>query len=448
MFGGNNTDIFDGGEGNDLLRGGNNNDTLLGNGGNDTLIGDKGSDVFNGDAGNDRMIWNDGDGSDTMRGGLGIDVTEFNGSVAQGDDLVLKADGQKANFQRLNLVPITLDVDDTEQFEINGLGGDDTLNVKDLSGTDVQQVQFKGNDGSDRLDATPTNVKINADGGNGNDTLQGGRNNDLLRGGNDNDSLAGNGGNDTLIGDKGSDTFEGGIGDDRMIWNDGDGSDTMRGGLGIDVTEFNGSVAQGDNLVLKADGQKANFQRLNLVPITLDVDDTEQFEINGLGGDDTLNVKNLFGTDVRQVEFQGNEGNDILDARQTNVKIIADGGVGNDTLIGGSNNDSLVGGAGNDFLQGGGGNDTLIGGSANTATIGFIDTMNGGNGSNTYVLGNANSSFYNDGNSTTSGLNDYALIQGFNPVQDKIQLQGSAKNYVLGASPINGTAGTAIAFLR
>jgi Ca2+-binding RTX toxin-like protein len=453
IIGNDGDDTLNGLGGDDILRGGNNNDAMRGGAGNDTMVGDKGSDVFTGGFGDDRMIWNDGDGSDIMRGDSGTDVTEFNGSVAQGDDLVLKADGSKANFQRLNLVPITLDVDDTEQFEINGIGGDDTLNVKDLSATDVQQVKFKGGDGNDRLDASQTNVKIYANGGNGNDTMRGGNNtdilnggegNDAIRGGNNNDTLRGGNGNDILVGDKGSDFFDGGWGDDRMIWNDGDGSDTMRGGIGKDVTEFNGSVAQGDDLILKADGGKAIFQRLNLVPITLDVDDTEQFEINGIGGDDTLNVKDLAATDVQQVKFTGGDGNDRLDASQTNVKIYADGGNGNDTLIGGTNDDTLIGGEGSDFLNGGGGNDVLNAGSINPAATGVIDTLTGGNGGDRYVLTNGTSVYYNDGNNATAGLNDYALIQGFNTSQDKIQLQGAASKYVLGSSPISGISGTGI----
>jgi Ca2+-binding RTX toxin-like protein len=434
-------DTLYGEKGNDLLRGGNDNDRLWGGDGNDILVGDKGSDVFEGGNGNDIMVWNDGDGSDIMRGGAGYDTTVFNGSVALGDEITLQANGGRAIFQRVNLVPITLDVDDTEQFAINGLGGDETFTVKDLSGTDVQKVIFNGNDGNDRLDASQTNVNIIADGGAGHDTLVGGKASDFLRGGNDNDHLSGNHGNDILVGDKGSDVFEGGSGNDRMIWNDGDGSDIMRGGAGYDTTVFNGSVALGDEITLQANGGRAIFQRVNLVPITLDVDDTEQFEINGLGGDETFTVKSLAGTDVQKVIFNGNDGNDRLDASQTNVNIVADGGKGNDTLIGGTNNDTLIGGEGSDLLTGGGGNDVLVGGSV---TGGSIDTFNGGNGSDRYVLASANSVFYNDGNNSTAGLNDYALIQGFNTSQDKIQLEGSASRYVLGSSPINGVGGTGI----
>ncbi|MEG3845746.1 calcium-binding protein, partial [Microcoleus sp. herbarium19] len=127
-----------------------------------------------------------------------------------------------------------------------------------------------------------------------------------------------------------------------------------------------------------------------------------------------------------------------------NVKIYADGGNGNDTLIGGNNDDTLIGGAGRDFLSGGGGNDVLNAGSINPAVTGVIDTLTGGNGSDRYILANGTSVYYNDGNNTTAGLNDYALIQGFNTSQDKIQLAGSASKYVLGASPVRGVNGTAI----
>ncbi|WP_019507742.1 calcium-binding protein [Pleurocapsa sp. PCC 7319] len=353
-------DTLIGSQVNDLLRGGDDDDILEGGYGDDTLIGDKGSDLFKGGKGDDRLIWNDGDGSDIMEGGEGYDVTEFNGSLESGDELLLQANGERASFDRLNLVPINLDVDDVEQFEINGLGGDDSLTVKDLTGTDVQSVVFNGGDGNDYLDASETAVPITADGGAGHDTLIGSQVNDLLRGGDDDDILEGGYGDDTLIGDKGSDLFKGGKGDDRLIWNDGDGSDIMEGGEGYDVTEFNGSLESGDELLLQANGERASFDRLNLVPINLDVDDVEQFEINGLGGDDSLTVKDLTGTDVQSVIFNGGDGNDYLDASQTFTDIIASGGAGNDNLIAGYGNDLLSGEDGDDTLTGGAGADTFV----------------------------------------------------------------------------------------
>ena len=195
-------------KGNDLLRGGDGIDTILGLKGNDTIIGDKGDDLKFGGKGDDLLIWNNGDGSDRMEGGRGYDVTQVNGAVDAGDDFELRANGHRSEFERLNLGPFTLNVDNVEKFEINGGGGDDTLNVKDLTGTDVRQVVFRGGKGDDYFDASHTSVDVMAYGGKGNDSLTGGRGDDLLEGGNGNDLLKGGKGADTFVlGFKGIDTI-------------------------------------------------------------------------------------------------------------------------------------------------------------------------------------------------------------------------------------------------
>ena len=346
----------EGDAGDDTLIGGSANDTLIGGDGNDSIEGEKGDDVMIGGAGDDVLEWDDGDGSDTISGGDGYDVVEVEGSLLQGDDFVLAQDGNKAIFDRINLGKFTLTVDTSEKFEVSGEGGDDLFTVKDLSATDVKLVEFSGGAGNDTLNASASNTQIIADGGAGNDLLSGSSVPEIT------DTLKGGAGNDTIIGNKGDDQMFGDAGRDRLIWNNGDGSDIMEGGKGYDVVEVNGAIADGDNFELRANGQRAEFERLNLGPFTLDVDDVEKFEINGGGGNDTLNVQDLTGTDVKRVVFNGGDGDDILDASASNVKIYADGGAGNDTLIGGSGDDLLIGGDGSDLLIGGGGNDTLIGG--------------------------------------------------------------------------------------
>ncbi|MDJ0577216.1 MAG: calcium-binding protein, partial [Xenococcaceae cyanobacterium MO_234.B1] len=119
--------VFNGGAGNEFIFGSNQADTLNGGGGNDTIIGNQGDDLKIGGAGDDLLIWNDGDGSDTMEGGsgwddFGWDVVEVNGAVDAGDDFELRANGHRAEFERLNLGNFILDIDDVEQMEINGLG--------------------------------------------------------------------------------------------------------------------------------------------------------------------------------------------------------------------------------------------------------------------------------------------------------------------------------------
>ncbi|ELS00577.1 putative calcium-binding protein [Xenococcus sp. PCC 7305] len=333
-----------------------NDDTLLGGVGNDTIVGNRGNDLKIGGEGNDLLIWNNGDGSDIMEGDAGYDTTQVNGAVDNGDNFELRANGDRAEFERLNLGNFVLDVDNVEQFEINGGGGDDTLTVKDLTGTDVQKVFFNGGEGNDFLDASLSNVEIIANGEAGNDFLSGSSVPAII------DNLDGGIGDDTIIGNRGDDIKIGGEGNDRLIWNNGDGSDIMEGDAGYDVTEVNGAVDNGDDFELRANGERTEFERLNLGNFVLDVDNVERFEINGGGGDDTLTIKDLTGTDVAEVVFTGDLGNDILDASQTNVQV---------TALGGDGNDSLTGGSGNDFLDGGDGNDTLIGGTgADTFVVG------------------------------------------------------------------------------
>src|SRR6185295_17912312 len=80
--------------------------------------------------------------------------------------------------------------------------------------------------------------------------------------------------------------------------------------------------------------------------------------INGFGGDDVINAAALPATGLRLL-VDGGAGNDKLT-----------GGAGNNTLIGGNDNDVLTDGNGNDQLNGGKGNDTLTGGNGN-------DTLHG-----------------------------------------------------------------------
>ena len=354
ILGGGGADSLLGNRGADSIEGGEGVDTLRGGRGNDTLIGNTEGDRIRGGNGDDLLIWNNGDGSDIMRGGRGFDTVQVNGAVDAGDDFELRANGRRAEFERLNLGNFVLDVNKVEQFEINGLGGDDTLTVRDLTGTDVRQVIFNGADGNDLLDASLSNTAIMANGGTGEDLLSGSNVPEIT------DTLDGGIGNDTIIGNQGADLKIGGDGDDRSIWNNGDGSDTMEGGHDFDVVEVNGAVDAGDDFELRANGHRAEFERLNLGNFVLDVDDVEQFEINGLGGDDTLTVRDLTGTDVRQVIFNGADGNDLLDASLSNTAIMANGGTGDDTLSGGSANDTLVGGNGNNVYTGGAGADVFV----------------------------------------------------------------------------------------
>lgn len=116
----------------------------------------------------------------------------------------------------------------------------------------------------------------------------------------------------------------------------------------------------------------------------------------------------------------------------TNCKDTLIGTDGQDNISGLNGKDYLVGLQGNDVLDGGNGSDKLIGvdpGSAQPG-LGELDTLTGGHCSDTFVLGDANHVYYNDGLSSSPGLNHYALITDFYR-QDTIQLKGAASDYLL-----------------
>jgi Ca2+-binding RTX toxin-like protein len=331
-------DIITGSPDDDILNGGAGNDTLNGNAGDDRITGNTGSDTMNGDAGNDVMVWNPGDGSDVMNGGAGGgDDAELNGGN-NAENFAATPVAGRVRFERLSPGPFQLDVGpDTERLVLNANGGDDTM-VSDP--------------------ATPTAMLLN--GGTGLDTMSGGANADFINGGDDNDSLSGGPGIDRIVGDRGNDKMIGQAGDDTMVWNNGDGSDQMDGEAGLDEVEVNGAAGAGDAFEIAPNGQRVQFDRTNLGPFTLDIATSETFEINGLGGDDTLLVKP--GVPMA-VQADGGDGNDNLKGAEEQ-----------DTFFGGLGNDTLDGGGGNDLLDGQDGDDTIL------ARDGVGDLVRGGTG--------------------------------------------------------------------
>jgi Ca2+-binding RTX toxin-like protein len=319
--GGPGTDVIDGSPGDDVLRGGTESDDLRGNDGDDRITGDQqGDDVFGGN-GNDTLVWNNGDGSDVMDGdGGGGDEIEVNGA-SQADQFTLKpnpANPARTRFDRLNLVPFTLDIN-AERISVNGQAGNDSI---------------VGEAGLAPLILSTLN------GGVGTDAITGGDGADLITGGDDNDALAGGAGNDRIVGDRGGDGIAGGNGDDTMVWNNGDGSDKMDGEAGLDRVEVNGATEAGDAFTIAPNGGRAKFDRTNLVPFSLDIGSSEALDARGLGGNDT---------------FAAQPGTGAL------LAVTADGGSGDDVLTGAEEADTFSGGTGNDQLTGGAGPDSLDG---------------------------------------------------------------------------------------
>jgi Ca2+-binding RTX toxin-like protein len=402
LFGGAGNDTLTGGSGNDQLFGQAGNDTLLGKGGddllfggagNDVLIGGAGNDQVFGQAGNDRMVWNPGDGSDLNEGGAGIDTVEVNGGNGA-ETFTATPNGTRVRFDRTDPAPFSIDIGTSENLVVNMNGGDDV---------------FTGSNGLAPL------IALTVDGGAGNDRITGGDGNDRLIGGD---------GNDVIEGGRGNDTMFGGAGDDVFTWDPGDGSDVIEGQGGHDAMQFTGANV-GEHIDISANGPRVRFFR-DVGNVTMDLNGVEQIDFQALGGADTVTVNDLSGTDVAEVNIDlagvpgsgagdgqadtvvvdGTSGDDVAavvgDASGVSVlglaarvnitgtepandrltvntlagddvveasglaagaiQLTADGGDGNDVLIGSAGNDTLRGGAGDDVLIGGPGQDILDGG--------------------------------------------------------------------------------------
>jgi Ca2+-binding RTX toxin-like protein len=389
LTGGSGADALVGDDGNDLLLGKAGNDQLFGGAGDDTLTGGPGADRAQGQAGNDRMIWNPGDGSDLNEGGDGTDTVEVNGGDAA-EVFSAQAVGGRVLFRRVDPAPFTIDVGTSEKLALNAKGGDDS---------------FFGGTGLATLTA------FTVDGGAGNDSLFGTDGADTLIGGDGKDLIDGNAGNDTAFL---------GAGDDVFRWDPGDGSDVVDGQAGNDQLLFNGANLN-EKVDLSAVAGHLRFGR-DVGGVIMDVNDTEVVQFNALGGADSVTVHDLRGSDVRAVELDlttstgsgdrqtddvvleggsgrdvvtvsgiantvsvgglaasvfilGGEqadrlsvntlgGRDVVNAAGLNapIRFAADGGTGNDVLIGGASTNTLRGGEGDDVLIGGLGPNLLDGG--------------------------------------------------------------------------------------
>lgn len=268
------------------IDGGTENDLLIGGSGDETFIGGDGMDTIVMAGGNDRFIWNPGDATDIVDGGNGFDTVEINGD-AGGEDFTVTANGTRVRFDRINFSQFFLDIGTCEYLILNANAGNDTL-------------ACTGN-----LAAL---IQITADGGPGADTLLGGNGPDLLIGGDDDDFIDGN---------QGADTIRLGAGNDRFQWDPGDGNDTIEGQAGNDVILFNGSNAN-ETYEFSNNASRLRFTR-DVANITLDADGIEEFELRAFGGTDTINVSDLTGTALTQVNvdlagsFGGNAGDGLAD---------------------------------------------------------------------------------------------------------------------------------------
>jgi Ca2+-binding RTX toxin-like protein len=364
-------DMISGGAGNDTLLGGGGRDSLSGGDGNDSLDGGSGADVLSGDGGNDTL--SGGGGNDTLSGGYGVNLLDG----GAGDDALSASGGNE-----------TL---------LGGDGNDQFMVVS--SGASI--VRADGGAGDDRfvMGVHDTGNNVAVSGGAGVDTYTGYLN-AVFGTFTINDFAAGAGGDRIDLADLLSySTYFGGYeggnpfaaasayvrlvqdGANTLLQYDVDGTGT-RYGYSTWVTLKDTSAGQltAENFVaaIAPDGAPVKGSQLSGVTV-----------VGGNFDDTILGAADNFDS------LQGAGGNDLIDARLSRSSV-ADGGGGDDTLLGGAGsdwfkggfgngNDSLDGGAGNDNLDGGAGNDKLDGGADN-------DTLNGGSGADTLLGGDGNDS--------------------------------------------------------
>jgi Ca2+-binding RTX toxin-like protein len=408
LFGGSGNDLLTGGSGDDQIFGGADSDTLFGKGGQDLLFGGSGNDVLTGGdgddemfggGGDDRLIWNPGDDTDLFEGGSGLDTAEVNGGNGT-EVFSITANGTRLRIDRLDPAPFSIDAGTIEKIVINANGGNDVMSVT-------------GN--------VAALAQITLDGGAGNDTIGGGNGADLLLGGD---------GDDVVDGNQGADTGLLGAGDDRFIWDPGDGSDVVEGQAGTDTLVFNGSNA-GENFGISANGGRVLMVR-DIANITMDLNDVETIQLRALGSADNVVVGDLGGTDLTRVEIDlaasggggdaqvdtvtvnGTGGDDVIIVTRSGGTVTVAGlaadilifnfdatdrlvinGLGGDDVVeasglsaggvllqadGGEGDDILIGGDGADVLNGDAGDDVLLGGPG-------LDGLNGGAGDNIVIQG-------------------------------------------------------------
>ncbi|WP_282445652.1 putative Ig domain-containing protein [Massilia antarctica] len=424
IVGDNGNNILPGTWGDDLMLGMGGADMLYGMEGNDTLIGGSGDDTIDGGAGSDTVVFNRGDGQDTLRAigampgmhdrlvfGEGIAPAdlylqrlgnnlyiELRGSmdrvlveryferpldnngvlVQQGAiEQIVFADGMQWNREAiltrlaLDTTPLTtLGAQDDRFFasaNVDAGAGNDTI--------DGYAAYMAGGAGDDVLTnmGGPNGAVLL--GGAGNDTLRAGPSDDILDGGSGNDSLDGGAGNNTYL-------FSRGWGQDRLqlatlqSWEQAHHdivlADVLPGGIAL----ARSAQGTGTDLLITLRGASDSltladyFAHRASTTITFadgTVWNPQQIELASM----RPAMPDVLGTSGSD-NLYGSWDSDLLS-----------GGDGNDNLQGMDGNDVLIGGNGDDFLGGGNGDDTLIPGAG-------FDHVEPGAGNNLILFGRDN----------------------------------------------------------
>ena len=395
--------LLAGGDGNDTIRGAQGADTLTGGAGFDLLDGENGADSMAGGAGNDTYVVDDAGDILTENANEGTDTLRSLRTFTLG-----------GNFEHLVLAGTTA-INGTGNTSNNSLTGNGAANIlTGLAGNDY----LDGGAGNDLLDGglgddtyvvdTAGDVVVEAPAA-GTDTVRssvaltlGTHSEHLVLTGTAAITGTGNSLDNRLIGNVGNNSLDGRAGNDTL--NGGAGDDVLDGGLGADF--FVGGL--GNDTFFVDDAGDSIAEEANAGTDTV---------ISTVSREMRPNLENLVLVGVSRIDGLGND--------QANV---------------------ISGHGGNNSIDGRGGNDTLSG-----CVVGAnggrreIDTLTGGTGNDLFVLGWSAGRLYDDTLPVFDGRGDYALITDFTVGQDKLQLDGAAKDYFLEAGRgVSGVAGSGL----
>ena len=414
-------DVVFAGAGHDTVNGGDGEDNMFGGRGNDVLVGNKGNDRMFGGSGDDMLVWNNGDGSDLMNGGRGHDQVQVNFNTdLVNDDLQNKdvaefsVTDKGVQFARIELNDqsevglFQLDIRNTEELETNFGGGDDTAVLKDNVLQEIK-LDLDGGDGEDTLDLSQVShaVKVNLNrdkvgesklenfediiGTEFDDKVIGDGEANEISGLGGSDTIRGRDGDDILVGNKGDDFVFGGGGDDMLVWNNGDGSDLLDGDGGYDTVQVNfdtdlvnDALQNKDVAEFSVTDQGVQFARIEVNDQTevglfeLDIRDTEKLETNFGGGDDTVVLKDNVLEEIK-LDLDGGDGVDTLDLSQVDSAVavnLDEGTLGTSKAV---NFENVEGTEFNDVITGNDQDNVIAGGSC-------LNILTGGDGADTFVF--------------------------------------------------------------
>ncbi|MGB3536311.1 MAG: calcium-binding protein [Microcoleaceae cyanobacterium] len=385
LLGTNQPDYIFGLESDDLIFAQAGADKIYNGSGDDLAFGDGGNDEFRQWSGN-RFV--DGSGNDILLGGNGTDTADyrfFNQAITlEAGGKINKGKSGTDQIFEVEVVKGTLNESNTIDASTTG-GNNATIEANLFS----QQLLVKGVPTLGDIKFTVENF-VNVTGSN---------NDDKITADNNNNSLSGLGGDDNIFGFGGNDTVDGGNGND-FVRGDG-GNDTVQGGAGDDTVQ--GGWGD-DHIVGVGDGSQPGSGELDVLtggfpwvfPSPLEVEkavaESSASEFKDLSQIEAL-VESSAQTNTIQVDRLTRE----------SLSLEAD--------------ESLA-------IE-----DPIL----------FPTLLD----QDKFVLGDSETSFYLD--ESPFGLEGYAYVTDFQSGFDKIQLEGSASDYLFAGSSLifrnNGFAG-------